>query len=77
MYILFSKIGGGGAVSGPKKIHLGFRIYLTYDFYKEDGLFSIRQYYLIEGKELPSKRGISMRHSNFSKLIWVIKNSWV
>ena len=66
----------GGAVSGPKKIHLGFRIYLTHNFYGGDGLFSIRQYYLIEGEEVPSNRGVSMRHGNFSKLLRVIKNSW-
>ena len=63
-------------MSGPKKIHLGFRIYLTYNFYKGDGLFSIRQYYLIEGKEVPSNRGVSMRHGNFSKLLWVIEDSF-
>ena len=64
----------GGAVNGPKKIHLGFRIYQIHDFYKGDGLFSLRQYHFIDGK-VPSNRGVSMRHGNFSKLLQVIKNS--
>ena len=64
-------------MNGPKKIHLGFRIYQTYHSYKGDGLFSLRQYYLIEGKEVPSNKNISIRHGNFSKLLWVIKDSWV
>ena len=59
----------GGAVNRAVRIHLGFRIYLTYDYYEGDGLFSIRQYYLIEGKEVAGKKGVSLRCGNFSKLI--------
>ena len=55
------------------RIHLGFRIYLTYDYYEGDSLFSIRQYYLIEGKEVAGKKGVSVRCGNFSKLIRTIQ----
>ena len=63
----------GGAVNRAVRIHLGFWIYLTYDYYEGDGLFSIRQYYLIEGKEVAGKKGVSLRCGNFSKLIRTIQ----
>ena len=34
----------GGAVNRAVRIYLGFRIYLTYDYYEGDGLFCLRQF---------------------------------